>query len=245
MLSETMAEYASLMVMKQQKNEKSATDHRRYEVDGYLRSRGAEELKEVPLWLVENMGYVHYQKGGNVMYALQDYIGEERVNQALHDYAQETAYQEPPYTTSRDLLTHFRAVTPDSLQSFVTDLFEKITLYSNRTEEATYQKLDNGKYQVDFTTVSEKFYADSLGTESEVPINDWVDIGVFTEDTEGEDSLIYVDRRKITQRENEFSIIVDEKPTQAGIDPNALLIDRVPDDNLKKVTPEVEAVAGL
>ncbi len=245
MLSETMAEYASLMVMKQQKSEKSANEHRRYEVDRYLRSRGAEELKEVPLWLVEGMGYIHYQKGGTVMYALQDYIGEEKVNQALRDYAQEVAYQEPPYTTSRDLLAHFRAVTPDSLQDFVTDLFENITLYSNRTEEATYKPLDNDRYQVDFTTVSEKFYADSLGAESEVPVNDWIDIGVYTEDQAGKDSLIYVDRRKITQRENTFSVVVNHQPTKAAIDPNALLIDRVPDDNEKKVSAQQEAVAGL
>ena len=244
MLSETMAEYASLMVMKQRKSEKSANEHRRYEVDNYLRSRGAEELKEVPLWLVENMGYIHYQKGGNVMYALQDYIGEKKVNRALHEYAQAVAYQEPPYTTSRDLLTHLRAVTPDSLQGFVTDLFENITLYSNRTEEATYKPLGDDQYQVDFTTVSEKFYADSLGAESEVPVNDWIDIGVYAEDQQGEDSLIYVDRRKITQRENTFSVVVDHRPAKAAIDPNALLIDRVPDDNEKSVTPK-EEVAGL
>ncbi len=245
MLSETMAQYASLMVMKQEKNEKSVRDYRRYEVDRYLRARGAEEMKEVPLWLVENMDYIHYQKGSNVMYALQDYIGEDSVNQALRRYAQEVAYQEPPYTTSRDLLTHFRAVTPDSLQSFVTDLFENITLYSNRTTEATYTKLNNGQYQVDFSTVSEKFYADSLGTESKAPINDWIDIGVYAEDQAGEDSLIYVDRRRITERENTFSVAVDQVPTEAGIDPNMLLVDRVLSDNVIKVSPEVEAVAGL
>ena len=214
-------------------------------MDNYLRSRGAEELKEVPLWLVENMGYVHYQKGSNVMYALQDYIGEDKVNQALHDYAQEVAYQEPPYTTSRDLLTHFRAVTPDSLQDFVTDLFERMTLYSNRTEEATYKALDDERYQVDFTVVSEKFYADSLGAETEVPVNDWINIGVYAEDQAGEDSLIYVDRRKITRRENTFSVVVDQLPTKAAIDPNALLIDRVPDDNEKSVTNQAEELAGL
>ncbi len=239
LLSETMAQYAALMVMKQHKNEKSVQDYRRYEVDNYLRSRGAEERKEVPLWLVENMGYIHYQKGSNVMYALQDYIGEDKVNQALYNYAQEVAYQEPPYTTSRDLLEHFRAVTPDSLQPFVTDLFERITLYSNRTQEATYQKLEDGKYQVNFTTQSEKFYADSLGAETEAPIKDWIDIGVYAADEEGEDELIYLDRRKITESENSFSVIVDRQPTKVGIDPNALLVDRVPDDNTKKVEAEI------
>ena len=245
LLSETMAEYASLMVMKHQKSAKSTQEYLRYQTDRYLRARGTEELKEVPLWLVENMGYVHYQKGGAAMFALQDYIGEDRVNQALQDYAQDVAYQEPPYTTSREWLAHVRAVTPDSLQPLVTDLFERITLYSNRTQKATYRPLDDGSYEVDFTTTSEKFYADSLGAEEGVPINDWIDIGVYAADHEGEDSLIYVDRRKMTERENRFRVVVDQKPTQVGIDPRGLLIDRVPNDNTKKVTPETEAVASV
>lgn len=239
LLSETMAQYSALMVMKQHKNERSVQDYRRYEVDRYLRSRGSEELKEVPLWLVENTGYIHYAKGSNVMYALQDYIGEEQVNKALHAYAQEVAYQEPPYTTSRDLLAEIRAVTPDSLQPFVTDLFERITLYSNRTTEATYQSLENGKFQVNFTTESKKFYADSLGSETETLINDWVDIGVFAENEAGKDELIYLERLKITESENEFSVVVDRQPSKVGIDPNALLIDRVPDDNTKNIEEEI------
>ena len=240
LLSETMAQYASLMVMKHAKSEKSVREYRRYEVDEYLRSRGSEKRKEVPLWLVENMPYIHYQKGSNVMFALQEYLGEDRVNQALHDYAQEVAYQEPPYTTSNDLLAHFRAVTPDSLQSLVTDLFEQITLYSNRTEEAFYRVLDEGTYQVDITTVSEKFYADSLGQERSVPVNDWIDVGVYAEGEDGEDELIYCERKKVTNRENTFQIVVNRLPTKAGIDPQALLIDRVPDDNTQSVVLQEE-----
>ena len=245
LLSETMAQYASLMVMKQKKSEKSVREYRRYEVDKYLRSRGSEKRKEVPLWLVENMPYIHYQKGSNVMYALQDYVGEDKVNQALRDYVQEMAYQEPPYTTSRDLLVHLRVVTPDSLQGLVTDLFENITLYSNRTQAATYRELDNEQYQVSFTVVSEKFYADSLGYERDVPINDWIDIGVYAEGEEGEDELIYLDRRKITTKETTFQVVVDRLPTQVAVDPNALLIDRVPDDNATNVIQEEEGVATM
>jgi hypothetical protein len=32
-----------------------------------------------------------------------------------------------------------------------------------------------------------------------------------------------------------FKFVVDKKPYQAGIDPYNYLIDRVPDDNLKKL----------
>lgn len=239
MLSETMAEYASLMVMKHERNKKSADDHRRSEVANYLRARGAEELKEVPLWLVENNNYIHYQKGGTVMYALQNYIGENKVNQALRDYAQEVAHQEPPYTTSRDLLAHFRAVTPDSLQGFLTDQFERITLYSNRVKEVTYEPIDSGKYRVAVTVEARKFYADSLGAESEVPVNDWIDIGIYLP------NKTIISRTKVFAREATYYFTTDEPPTKVDIDPNDLLIDRVPDDNEKPVTEQGEEVAGF
>ena len=38
--------------------------------------------------------------------------------------------------TSRDLLAELRAVTPDSLQYLLTDLFETITLWDVRTKRS-------------------------------------------------------------------------------------------------------------
>ena len=88
-----------------------------------------ERKKEVPLMLVENQGYIHYNKGSLVMYALQDYIGESTVNQALSNYIKDVGFQEPPYTVSRELIEHFRQATPSELQGIIEDLFETITLF--------------------------------------------------------------------------------------------------------------------
>jgi len=43
-------------------------------------------------------------------------------------------------------------------------------------------------------------------------------------------------RLKINKENNTFKWTVDKKPYQAGIDPYNYLVDRVPDDNLKKLT---------
>jgi len=39
-------------------------------------------------------------------------------------------------------------------------------------------------------------------------------------------------REKLTQEHERFTIVVDEQPTRAGIDPYNKLIDRVADDNM-------------
>ncbi|MGD2090075.1 MAG: hypothetical protein PVH61_28115 [Candidatus Aminicenantes bacterium] len=53
-------------------------------LDNYLRGRARETEKEVPLALTNyETTYLHYEKGMVVMHALQDYIGEDRLNNAL------------------------------------------------------------------------------------------------------------------------------------------------------------------
>ena len=80
-----------------------------------------------------------------------------------------------------------------------------------------------------------KYLADSLGNEQQLVIADYIDVGVFKKDENGEDKLIYLKKHKIEKEETVLSLIVDEKPTSAGIDPINKLIDRNPGDNVKPV----------
>jgi aminopeptidase N len=186
---------------------------------------------------VEDQGYVHYRKGSVIMYALKEYIGEDSLNLALRRFAEKTAYQEAPYTTTLVFLDELERVTPDSLSYLLDDFFRTITLYSNRTTDVTYRELNNGTYEVTLQVESEKFRADSTGLETPIPINDYIEIGVYreAEDDEKFGTPIHTEWKRITQKENTFTIIVDEEPYEAGIDPRYLLVDRVPGDNVKRV----------
>ncbi|MEM9884629.1 MAG: M1 family aminopeptidase [Bacteroidota bacterium] len=240
LLSETFAQYSALMVMEKEYGKNKMRQFLEYEMDRYLRGRGGEREEEVPLLEVENQAYIHYRKGSVVMYALREYIGEDSLNTALRRFAEKVAYQEPPYTTSLVFMEELEKVTPDSLSYLLDDLFRDIILYSNRTTKATYKALDNGQYEVTFQVEAEKFRADSTGRESAIPFNDFIDIGVYqkAEADEKFGKPLYLERKRIKQKENTFTVVVDELPYEAGIDPRYLLIDRVPDDNMKKVTEE-------
>ncbi len=236
MLSETFSQYAALMVMKEKYGDDKMKQFLRYEMDRYLRGRTREQEKELPLMYNENQSYIYYQKGSVVMYALQDFIGEETLNQALKNYAEAVAYQEPPYTTSLQFMNYLEEIVPDSLQYLVNDMFKDIILYSNKTNNGTYKALDNGQYEVTIDVSVEKFKADTLGRETLIPHNDYIDIGVYSEErNEGEryGRPIKVERHKIAAKDTSFTLIVDELPHEAGIDPNYLLVDRFPEDNVK------------
>lgn len=236
-LSETMAQYSALMVMEREYGRDMMRKFLKYEMDRYLSSRGREKLDERPLGRVEaNQGYVHYNKGSVVMYYLKEMIGEEKINSALRGLIEKFAYQGPPYPTSQDLLDALREQTPEEYQYLLHDLFDEITLFANRTKKATYSQRDDGKFDVTIEVECRKFQADEQGEETEIPVDDWIEIGAFDEPEKGRryGSTLYRERKKITDAENTFTFTVDSQPFEVGVDPFALLIDRIPDDNMKK-----------
>jgi ABC-2 type transport system permease protein len=229
---ETLAQYSALMVMKHRYGDRGIRRFLRFELDRYLRGRAQERNEELPLYRVDsNQGYIHYNKGALVMYALQDYVGEDKINQALAAFVKKYAFQGPPYPVSTDLIAYFKQVTPPEYQYLYDDLWEHITLYDNRVKSATATRLPDGKYQVKLVVDSRKLRSDGNGREHEVPEHDWMDVGV--QDASG--SFLYLQKSKIEQHETELSITVDKPPARAGIDPLDKLIDRAPDDNVVDV----------
>ncbi|PBQ32372.1 hypothetical protein CNR22_11520 [Sphingobacteriaceae bacterium] len=236
-MSEGFAQYSALMVMEKEYGKDKMKKFLKYEMDGYLRGRSNEFEAERPLLKTEGQGYIHYQKASVAMYYLKELIGEEKVNQALRSLIDTFAYKQPPYPTSLSALRALKKVTPDSLQYVLTDLFETITLFSNRMLDATYKKVGT-EYEITLKTTSEKFRSDSLGKETFLPIADYIDIAVF-EEPEGTNKtgkVLIQHRLKITKKENTYVFRTKKEPYQAGIDPYNYLIDRIPDDNVKTFT---------
>ena len=236
MFSEGFAEYSALMVMEKEYGKEKMKQFLSYEMNSYLSGRGREYQAELPLSKCEHQSYIHYHKASVAMYYFKEMIGEDRVNLALNNLIKKFAYKEPPYATSVDVLAEFRAVTPADKQYLISDLFEKITLFSNRTEEVAYKKVGN-EYEVTIKTISEKFYANSQGKETAVALNDFIDIGVFGESEKLNvlGKVLAYKRVKINKKDNTFVFKTKEKPKEAGIDPYNYLIDKIADDNLKTI----------
>ena len=236
LLSESMAQYSALMVMEKMYGKAQMHKFLRYEMDRYLRSRGTENEKECPLEEVENQGYVHYNKASVIMYYFKEMIGEENVNKALKNMVDSFAYRQPPYPGSYELVNRFEAVTPDSLKYLITDLFKKMTVFNNRVMDASAVKKGNG-FDVTFKVRTDKMYADSLGSETKIGVQDWIEIGVFAKAENGEKigKALHLEKVYFSKIERTFTIHTKVEPAQVGIDPYYYLIDRVPGDNLKKV----------
>ncbi len=239
MLSETFAQYSALLVMEKLYGKDQLRKFAKYELDSYLRSRGTEVVEELPLARVENQPYIHYRKGALVMFWLKEVVGEDVVNRSLRKLVQQFAFKAAPYPSTTDFLRILRSEAGPQHAQLITDLFEKITLYDMKASNASAVKRADGKYEVSFTVEGRKLYADGKGKETEAPLDEAFDIGVFT-DEPGKPgytraSVLLLDRRTLHSGKQVIKLVVDKAPKFVGVDPFNLRIDRNSDDNLAKL----------
>jgi ABC-type transport system involved in multi-copper enzyme maturation permease subunit len=238
MLSESLAQYSALMVMEHEYGREKMRKFLKYELDRYLRDRGGELVEELPLMRVEDQPYIHYQKGSLVFYRLRDEIGEENLNRALSNFIRDKAFQQAPFTTTREFMDYLRAESPPETHALLDDLFAKIIFYDNRVTSATAQRRPDGKFDVRIDFDAAKREANGEGAEIPLPVNDWIDVGVFTRasgDSEEKEKVLYLQRHHVTAGAKSLTVVVDEQPYEVGVDPYNKLIDRIPDDNRKTV----------
>lgn len=238
-LSESLSQYSALMIMEKTYGPDKIRRFLKYELDRYLRSRGGEDREEQPLYRVENQQYIHYAKGSVALYFLRDQLGEDVVNRALARLIGEAKYKADPYPRSVDLVRLLKEEAGPDKADLISDTLEKITLYDLKAQEATAEKLPDGKYKVALKVSVAKLYADGQGKETKAPLSLPVDVGLFTANP-GDDGfdaskVVMVEKRPIDDNTVMIQLITDKLPTHAGIDPYNKLIDRNSDDNIVKV----------
>ncbi|MFK7981312.1 MAG: M1 family aminopeptidase [Saprospiraceae bacterium] len=251
LMSESLSEYSSLKVLEKEYGADKMRIFLKDALDKYLMGRTTEQKKEKALMYNENQQYIHYQKGSLVLYAMSDYLGEDKFNGILSSYIDSVAFQEAPYTTSLEFVGMIAAATPDSLKYLIKDMFETITLYNNKVMKTESEELDNGQYKVTIDYHARKYRTNEKGrrvyadegmegyfelnekqdTVKSLPLADYIEIGVFGED----DKELYLQKHKITNIFGSVEIIVDEAPEEVGIDPYNKLIDTQGDDNRRKL----------
>jgi ABC-2 type transport system permease protein len=185
--------------------------------------------------------YLAYKRGPLAMYALSEYAGSDRVNSAIKTLVEKSNSPEAQPVTTLDLYRGLKAVTPDSLQNLLHDFFEVNTLWMFEADQISAKKTETGKWEVTLKIKANKIVYDSAGVETDMPMNEWIPIGVFAEREQGRDELsapLYLKKHLIHPGEQTITIVVSgAKPVLAGIDPHHLLDweEKEDDDNIAEV----------
>lgn len=231
LLSESLAWYSAMGVVEKTYGEEHLRRLLKLMRQAYLTpyARANVPLLRATDWLQA------YRKGPFAMYALREYIGEERVNTALRRFFEKHGSGEPPLPTSRDLYRELQAVTPAPLRYLLVDLFEANTFWELAAKRVTARQTETGSWQVSLDVQAHKVVVDGVGVETEVPMNDLVEVGVFKAAEDGGlGDPLYLRMHRVRSGEQRITVTVPEKPAGAGIDPRSLLIDVEGADNLRK-----------
>ncbi len=233
-IEETLAQYIAAVVYIDTYGVDKLKHIMDFEKRRYMVGRKRETKVENPLLTAENQSYVHYGKGLINMMAIRHYISEDSVNNALKNMIRKYPANLGIYADVNHLITELRAVTPDSLQYLITDMFEEIVFYENSIQKANIKNSDSTHYEVSLEVDSKKFNANAEGILMPVQFNDWVEVGVYTIDKNGKEVLGYRKMYRLKAGNNEIIIPLKDRPTKAVIDPDNLLMDRNADDNIWK-----------
>ncbi|HTK50289.1 MAG TPA: M1 family aminopeptidase [Gemmatimonadaceae bacterium] len=177
--------------------------------------------------------WANYRKGPYVMHALSEYAGEPKVNAALRTLVEKKASS---LATTLDMYQELQSVTPDSLKPLLHDLFEVNAFWTFDTKRATAVRTASGAWQVTFDIDARKVVVDSAGVETEMPMKEWVELGVFAAAKPGESlgQPLYVEKHRIRSGRQTITVTVTQKPARGGIDPYNLL-DWEEGDNIETI----------
>ena len=231
-ISESLAWYSGMQLVKNTKNREAL---RRFMY--IMRQPNPWPPMKTGLPLVRAMDpYSNYRKGPFAIYALSEYVGEEKINGALKNFIQKNKGK---LATTLDLYNEFEAVTPDSLKPLLHDLFKKDTYWTFDTKNLQARKLKNNHWEVEMEITARKVVSDSAGAETELPVDQWIEIGVFKPAGPREfvGEPLYLKKHFIKSGSQKIIIQTDKKPAKAGIDPYHLL-DWSEDENIQNISFE-------
>lgn len=232
-LSEGLATYSAIQVVKDglgEEQHRRLMNQLRYHYPIAPIRRGEPLLRALD-------PYLAYRRGPYAMYALSEYVGADEVNGAIKTLIEKHESPNAPLATTLHLYHELQEVTPDSLNYLLYDLFEVNTYWEFKTENAIAKQKEDGNWEVTLDVKSQKSRYDSAGEMMEPPIDDWVQIGIFS--GKGFKEPLHLEMHRITGREQKITITVTQKPVRAGIDPYRLLDwEQGSGDNIQEVKIE-------
>ena len=107
-LIESLAEYASLLVMKKLYGENYVKAELNRATTRYLKARGQFASQEQPLLKMGDQRYLRYEKALVALYAIAQKVGEEEFNQYLGSLLKEKAFVDDNYATNHHFLALFK-----------------------------------------------------------------------------------------------------------------------------------------
>lgn len=190
--------------------------------------------EEFPLVKTYGQNNVHYQKGGLVMYAVKELLGEQIFNKTLKDLVTKHAYPNQR-AKATDLLNALLAVSDKEHQPFINESFKDVVNYEMAIKILSCKPLSNGKFSVDLQVNIGKH---KQGEAKLLAPDMDVDLAFFNQpqlDLDKDTKPFYIKKYRFNKLATTVNVITDHKPKTIAIDPYAYLLDANLKDNFQEL----------
>ena len=171
-------------------------------------------------------------------------MGNDNIQRAVKRFLTEYHSDKgAPYPTTLELIDILKEETDSKYHQLIEDYWNKITFWDlSFTDEITI-KAQGDVFEVTLPIKLDKKYASeedgketSVSKIDDAELNEWVEIGFYTEDPKDDlGANPYATRMvQLSEAETVKSFTLNKKPTHVVLDPKRLLIERNVNDNVKE-----------
>ncbi|MDF2189170.1 M1 family aminopeptidase [Paraflavitalea sp. CAU 1676] len=231
MLTESLAKYTEYMATEKRFGKPYLRRLLQADNNLYFALRNQSSEQELPPFRSHQL-YVYYQKGGLAMYAIQEMLGEERMNRALQNLLAKHGYPNQCALTT-DLIKELKTGASTMEVAQIESLLEKVTEYDNQLTLKRVDTLSGGRYKVELEVKLVKA-AQVNGKLQAQRVDEMVTIGLFAQPSPQWDTHtkpLYLQQHHLTNGITRLTIEINQKPAVAILDPWCYLPDPNPSDN--------------
>jgi ABC-type transport system involved in multi-copper enzyme maturation permease subunit len=184
--------------------------------------------------------FTGYRLGPFSLVALREAIGDAAVDRGLRNFFVRFKDGGAPLPTSLDLYAALREQTPPARRVLLADLLARNTFWDLRTRAASATRVGpaaDDLWRVTLDLHVSKVSVDRKGAETPRPLVEPIELGVYApygpNDEPGK--LLYLRKHRLRVGEQRVVLLVHGQPGRAGIDPRAVYIDTVQQNNVRAV----------
>jgi ABC-2 type transport system permease protein len=231
-IRESLSAYASNLYQRSQRTSTQQQLIQKQRMREFFRSLGKVDFQEPPLTDVYNELPIARHKGGMVLELIEDQIGQEALLTALRNFLAKYRYQAAPYATVLDLQDAILAQAHNAAdQATIRDLFAQVLSYQVGITDAVFTPRADGKYHIRLTIEAQKLKSSGLGQQQAMALN----LPVTVQLTNADDQPIETIRPTLSQAETTLTLVTDELPKAAAVDPDYKLPSAYVQDNVKRL----------
>ncbi len=231
-IREALSAYASDLYQRSQRTPEQQQIVQQQRMREFFRSLGKIDFQEPPLTDIYNELPIARHKGGMILALIEDQIGKDALLKGIQNFLAQYRYQPAPYATVLDLRDAILAQAPTPAeQATIRDLFSQVLTYEVGLADAISTPRADGKYETRLTLSAQQFKTTGLGQQQTEPLN----LPVTIELTDAEGNLIKSIKPLLSEPQTTLTLVTNQQPTRAAIDPDYRLPSAYIQDNVKQI----------